>query len=134
MATRAPSLDERYGRTRDRRVRGRWIAIVSGVVLALGVIAWSVWTGIGGVTTALQVQTTDISIRSDEETEVRWLVTGRPDTELVCAIEAEDEQGVVVGLVQVVVSPSNSMNRTGDTVVRTVRRASNGLIHSCRDA
>lgn len=132
--TRVLTLDERYGRTRSRRRRGRLIAIVSGAVLVVGVVAWSLWTGIGGVTTALDVQTTDIAIHSAEETEVQWLVTGRPGTKLVCSIEAEDEQGVVVGLAEIVVSPTNSMNRTGDTVVRTVRRASNGLIRSCRDA
>jgi hypothetical protein len=128
------TLDERYGRTPHRRRRGRISAIAAAAFVLAGVIAWSVWTGVGGATTALDVTTTGITISSDEATDVQWLVSGRPATKLICAIEATDPSGVVVGLAEIVVAPTGQVNRSGETRVRTVRRASNGLIESCRDA
>lgn len=134
MSTRTTPLDERYGRTRDRRRRGR--LVVGGVVGAIVVaaVAWGVWTGVGGATDPLDVTTTGVDVQGDGTVEVQWLVSGRAGARLVCAIEGQDRQGVVVGLQEVVVPASGAVNRTGATVVRTVRRASNGLIDSCRDA
>ena len=134
MSTRTTTLDERYGRTPSRRRRGRVRAAVVGGVVLVAAIVWGVWTGVGGTTTALDVQTLGITVVDDQTTEVQWLVTGRPDTKLVCAIEATDKDDAVLGLVEVVVEPQGRMNRSGSTVIRTVRRASNGLIESCRDA
>jgi hypothetical protein len=134
VSTRTTALDERYGRTPTRRRRGRIGLIVVGAVALLAVVIWSVWTGIGGSTTALDVQTTDLKIVSAEEVDVQWLVSGRAGTALVCAIEATDQNGAVVGLAEVAVPASGQVNRTGSTRVRTVRLASNGLIDSCRDA
>ena len=134
MSTRTTTLDERYGRTPDRRRRGRIGAIVTGAVVLVAVIVWAVWTGVGGAVQALDVTTTGITISSDEATDVQWLVTGRSDTKLVCAIEATDDSGAILGLVEVVVPADGQINRSGATQVRTVRRATNGLIDSCRDA
>jgi hypothetical protein len=134
VSTRTTTLDERYGRTPVRRRRGRITAIVAGAALVVAAAAWGIWTGVGGAVTALDTTTTGITISSDEATDVQWLVTGRSGTTLVCAIEATDESGAVVGLAEVVVAPTGNVNRTGETHVHTVRRASNGLIESCRDA
>jgi hypothetical protein len=134
VSTRTTTLDARYGRTPHRRRRGRITAIVGAAILLVAAVAWGVWTGVGGATTALDTTTTGITISSDEATDVQWLVTGRSGTKLVCAIEATDASGAVVGLAEVVVPVDGQVNRTGETRVRTVRRASNGLIESCRDA
>jgi hypothetical protein len=134
VSTRTTTLDERYGRTAQRRRRGRVTAIVAGVALVGAAAAWGVWTGVGGATTALDTTTTGITITSDQATDVQWLVTGRAGTALVCAIEATDAAGAVVGLAEVAVPADGRVNRAGETRVRTVRRASNGLIESCRDA
>lgn len=134
MSARTTTLDARYGRTPSRRRRGRIGAIVAGAIVLAAVVAWSLWTGIGGSTSALDTTTTGVVISSDEATDVQWLVTGRAGTKLVCAIEATDDSGAVVGLQEVVLPASGQVNRGGETRVRTVRRASNGLIDSCRDA
>lgn len=134
MSTRTTPLDERYGRTPTQRRRGRIGAIVAAALVLVAVVSWSVWTGLGGATTSLELQTVSTVVRSDEATQVRWLVTGRPDTRLVCAIEARDGSGVVVGLVEAVLPATGDPNRRGDTVITTVRRANTGLIVSCRDA
>lgn len=134
MSTRISTLDERYGRTPARRRRGRVRAVIAAAVLVVAAAVWGVWTGVGGTATALDVTTTGITVNDGASTTVTWLVTGRPNTRLVCAIEATDRSDAVVGLVEVVVEPTGGMNRGGETRVRTVRPASNGLIESCRDA
>ena len=134
MSTRTTPLDERYGRTPTRRRRSLVGAIVAAALVLVAVVSWSVWTGVGGAATSLEIQTLTSAVRSDEATEVRWLVTGRPDTRLVCAIEARDGSGVVVGLVEAVLPATGDPNRRGDTVITTIRRANTGLIVSCRDA
>jgi hypothetical protein len=117
VTTHTTTLDERYGRTPSRRRRGRLGAVIGAAVLLIALIAWGVWTGVGGTATPVQ-----------------WLVTGRAGTTMVCAIEAQDESGAVVGLAEVVVRPTGNPIRSGTTLVRTVRAASTGLIASCRDA
>jgi hypothetical protein len=134
VSARTTTLDERYGRTPTRRRRRRVTAITAGALALAAVVAWGVWTGVGGAADTLDPQTRTTSVRSAEATEVRWLVTGRPGTRLVCAIEARDDAGVVVGLQEVVLPATGKPNRAGTTVVRTVRRAETGLIVSCRDA
>jgi hypothetical protein len=134
VSTRTTALDERYGRTRTSRRRGRIAAVVAGAAVLVAAAVWGVWTGVGGSADTLDTQTVSATVRSAQTTEVSWLVSGRPDTRLVCAIEAQGEDGVIVGLVEVVVPVTGSSNRGGDTVVRTVRRAQQGLIASCRDA
>lgn len=134
MDGRTTALDERYGRTPARRRRGRVGALAAAAALLVALVAWGVWTGVGGTTTALDTTTTTVTVQSDSATEVRWLVTGRAATTLVCAIQAQDDSGVVVGLAEVVVPPTGTPIRSGSTVVRTVRAASTGLIESCRDA
>lgn len=128
------ALDVRYGRTPERRRRARLTAVLAGVLVVAAVAAWAVWTGIGGSVSSFEADTVSSRVIDDERTEVRWLVTGRAGTAFVCAIEAQDRTGIVVGLVEQRVPVTGSGNRAGDTVVRTVRRAANGLIASCRAA
>lgn len=134
VAARGTVLDDRYGRTPARRRRGR-IALVGGAAAGVAaLLAWGLWTGIGGASTALEVDTLGVSVGGDDATTVRWLVTGRADTTLICAVEARDARGSVVGLVEETLRPTGRPDRTGTTVVRTVRLAATGLIASCRDA
>jgi hypothetical protein len=134
VTTHTTTLDERYGRTPSRRRRGRLGAVIGAAVLLIALIAWGVWTGVGGTATALDTTTTGVDVQGPEGTQVQWLVTGRAGTTMVCAIEAQDESGAVVGLAEVVVRPTGNPIRSGTTLVRTVRAASTGLIASCRDA
>lgn len=133
MTMRTPVLEDRYGVARERR-RGRLAGIVGGVVVLVALLAWGAWTGFGGSASTLDVQTVGAEVQGAGATTVRWQVTGRARTTLVCAIEAQDPSGVVVGLVERTVRPTGASERSGTTIVRTVRPASDGLIASCRDA
>lgn len=131
---RTTTLDARYGRTPDRRRRSRITAVVAGAALLLGGGAWAVWTGVGGAAGTLDVDTVAATVHDERSTSVRWLLTGRAGSALVCAIEARDTSGAVVGLVEQEVPATGRADRAGQTLVKTVRRASSGLIVSCRAA
>jgi hypothetical protein len=127
-------LEDRYGRTRAGRRRGRLTAIAAAAVLVLAGVAWAVVTGVGGASNATDLQTTGFTIESDSAVTIGWIVTGDSGVPLVCAIEAQDPDGSVLGLVEVRVPVTGNPSRSGTTTVLTTRRADTGLIHSCRRA
>jgi uncharacterized protein DUF4307 len=136
--TAAPSptarLEDRYGRTPKGRRRGRATAVLAAGALIVAGVVWAVVTGFGGAGNATDLQTTGFQITSDEVTSVGWLVTGEASDPLVCAIEAQDADGSVLGLVEVRVPVTGSPARSGTTRVLTTRKADTGLIQSCRRA
>ena len=133
-ATPVARLEDRYGRGPRGRMRGRLTAIVAAAVLVAAGVVWAVLTGFGGASDATDLQTTGFTIQSDSVTEVGWLVTGEAGDPLVCAIEAQDPSGAVLGLVEVRVPVTGNPARSGTTRVLTTRKADTGLIQSCRRA
>lgn len=130
-ADRTARLDDRYGRLPEVRRRNRlvaWLLLVAG---AAAVVAWGVWTGVGGAAgEQLDITTRAFTVRGDAAVSVTWSVAGssRP---LLCTIEADAQDRTTVGLVEVRVPPGGG---TGTTTVRTVRLAVTGLISGCRGA
>jgi hypothetical protein len=124
-------LDARYGRQPAVRRRNRlvaWLLVAAGT---LAVVAWGVWSGVGGATgDRFEVTTRAFTVRSDAAVSVTWSVTGSTKP-LLCTIEADAEDRSTVGLVEVRVPAGGG---TGTTVVRTVRLAVTGLISACRPA
>jgi hypothetical protein len=132
--TPAARLEDRYGRTPTGRRRGRAAAIIIAAVLIVAAVVWAVLTGFGGAGNATDLQTTGFVVQSDRVTTVGWLVTGEASDPLICAIEAQDPNGSVLGLVEVRVPVTGNPARSGTTRVLTTRRADTGLIQSCRRA
>lgn len=127
----AARLDARYGRAPQVRRRNRltaWLLIVAGTV---ALIAWGVWSGVGGTTgDQLDITTRAFTVQGDAAVSVSWSVTGSSRPQL-CTIEADAEDKSTVGLVEVAVPAGGG---AGTTVVRTVRLAVTGLISGCRAA
>jgi hypothetical protein len=127
-------LEDRYGRTPGGRRRGRLTAIAAAAVLVLAAVVWAVVTGVGGASSTTDLQTTGFTIESDSAVTIGWVVTGEADVPLVCAIEAQAQDGSVLGLVEVRVPVTGAPARAGTTTVLTTRRADTGLIQTCRRA
>jgi hypothetical protein len=127
-------LEDRYGRTPRARRRGRIAVIGVAAALVLAAVIWAVVTGVGGASNATDLQTTGFTIESDSTVTIGWEVTGEAGDPLVCAIEAQDQDGVVLVLVEVRVPVTGQPARSGTTTVLTTRRADTGLIQSCRRA
>lgn len=126
-------LDDRYGRTVQRRGRGRLGLVGLAVVVGAAAIAWAVWSGLGGTTrTTLDLQTTGYRIEA-RSVVVTWQVSGDAEA-LDCVIQAQGADHGVVGVTTAALRPSGSPVRSGTTVVKVVRPAVTGLISSCRRA
>ena len=132
--TSGTRLEDRYGRTPGGRRRGRITAVAAAAALVLAAAIWAVVTGVGGASNATDLQTTGYTIESDSTVTIGWEVTGEASFPLVCAIEAQDANGSVLGLVEVRVPVTGAPARSGTTTVLTIRRADTGLIQSCRRA
>ncbi|MGN6743652.1 MAG: DUF4307 domain-containing protein [Amnibacterium sp.] len=131
-ASPASRLEDRYGG--GRRRHGRLPAILAAAVLVAAGVVWAVVTGFGGAGNATDLQTTGYAIEGDSAVTVGWLVTGEAQVPLVCAIEAQTDDGTVLGLVEVRVPVTGSPARSGTTRVITTRKADTGLIQTCRRA
>ncbi len=127
-------LEDRYGRTPRGVRRGRLAAVAAAAALVLAAVIWAVVTGVGGAADATDLQTIGYTITSDSTVTIGWEVTGEASVPLVCAIEAQDADGSVLGLVEVRVPVTGAPARSGTTTVLTTRRAETGLIQSCRRA
>ena len=132
--TPAGRLEDRYGRGPRGSRRGRLAGLVAAAALVAAAVAWAVVTGFGGAGSTTDLQTTGFSIESDSAVTVGWLVSGDASDPLVCAIEAQDTDGSVLGLVEVRVPVTGEPARSGTTRVLTIRKADTGLIQSCRRA
>lgn len=127
----AARLEARYGRGPRQRRRSRLVGIVLAALAVAAVVAWGVWTNVGGAAgEQLEVTTRAFTVQGDRAVSVTWSVTGS-SKRLACTIEADALDRSVVGIVVVMVPPGGG---TGTTTVRTVREAVTGLISACRPA
>ncbi|WP_181408911.1 DUF4307 domain-containing protein [Schumannella soli] len=126
----AAALDARYGRSPNRRTNRRILAIVGGVVLAVLVVSWVLWTGILGA--KAQLEATDLGHDTTAtETTVRWSLTAPVNTEVSCAVEAQNDNHGIVGWKIVRLPASDQQVRQFSETVRTSERAVTGLINRC---
>ena len=127
----AARLAARYGRGPTARRRNRLVALVLAAAGAVVLVAWGVWTGVGGAAgEQIDATTRAFTVHGSSSVNVTWSVAGS-SRRLACTIEADAEDHSAVGLVVVMVPPGGG---TGTTTVRTVREAVTGLISGCRPA
>lgn len=124
--TTAQQLDDRYGRTRRRKAP--WIVLIAAAVILVGAFGWSI------VTEQMNnVDSDDLGFDLvDEHTvEVRFQITGAQGKDVVCVVEALDEEFGVVGWKVVEIAASDSHSQALSTTVPTVAEATTGLVNSC---
>jgi hypothetical protein len=134
MTGSAVRLDDRYGRAPRQRRRAVLPATIVVAVLLVAAAAWAIWTGVGGAGASTALSTTGYTIQGDRSVTIGWVVTGDASHALVCAIEAQDDSGSVLGLKEVEVPVTGREDRSGTTTVLVTRKPTTGLIESCRRA
>nr|WP_246286743.1 DUF4307 domain-containing protein [Schumannella luteola] len=126
----AAALDARYGRSPNRRVNRRILAIVGSVVLVALVVGWVLWTGVLGA--KAQLEATDLGHDTTATTTtVRWSLAAPVNTEVSCAVEAQNDNHGIVGWKIVHLPASGEAVRQFSETVRTSERAVTGLINRC---
>ncbi len=129
--TTAAGLDDRYGRTPDRRRRGRLLGIVAAIAVVLVFVAWVVWAGLDQTSDGLDSTDVGYSVVSDHETVVHSQVSVDPGTEAKCAVQVLDKTYSIVGWKVVTLPAADQRTRTITTQVATTTRGVTGLIHDC---
>ncbi|PZE86464.1 DUF4307 domain-containing protein [Curtobacterium sp. MCBD17_032] len=130
LADRA-ALDDRYGRTTETRRRGRLLAIVTAVAIAVVFAVWAIWAGPGQTDHGLDTDDVGYEVVSDHQVVVHTQLAVDPGTEVECAVQALDKGYTIVGWRVVTVPADDQRSRSLSTPVNTTSRAVTGLIHSC---
>ncbi|MET1051561.1 MAG: DUF4307 domain-containing protein [Mycetocola sp.] len=124
-------LDDRYGRSRERRTRDRRIGWTVGGAFALVFLAWVVWAGLDAVGAGIDVRDTAHAVENDRTVTVTFELSVDAGTETMCAVQALNDTFAVVGWKVIGVPASDQRTRTVTETVTTVEKASTGLIYRC---
>lgn len=127
------SLDERYGARRApaaKRIE-RWGAVVGAVLLVAVIAFWGVGTLLQGAAATISTTVVNFSVPDDATITVDYSLTVQPGTALVCALEAQNAQHLVVGWLEQHVPAGTDSTRTVSATVRTTQPASSILVNRC---
>ena len=124
--TTALELDERYGRTRSRRTP--WI--VGGVIALVVIIAFG-WMTISQTMNTVDVDDLGFEVVDEHSVSVSFQITGKPGSDVVCALEALDEEFGVVGWKIVELPATESHAQRLSTTIPTIAEATTGLVNTC---
>ena len=124
-------LDTRYGRTAERRVRTRVLAIGAAIAVAVVVVAWVFWAGLFSPSASLETKDVGFVELSDTSVEVKWQLTAPANSPVSCAVKAISEKHAVIGWKIVEVEPSERTTRSLSAVLRTSEKPNGGLIFRC---
>ncbi len=124
--TTAEQLDERYGRTRRRRLP--WIIGGAVAVLLVGAFGWMTVTQ-----SMASVDADDLGfdLVDEHSVDLRFQVTGVQGKDVVCVLEALDEEFGVVGWKVVEIPAGDSHSQARSETIPTVSAATTGLVNTC---
>lgn len=125
------ALDRRYGRTRGRRLRARWLAVIVGALVLVVVVAWVLWAGLFGATASIETQDAGYAIVDANTVDITEQISVDPGTKVSCSFQALDEDFAIVGWKVVDLPAVSQRSRTIVERLRTYAPAANGLIGSC---
>ena len=124
--TTAEQLDERYGRTRTRRAP--WI--IAGVVALLVVGAFG-WMIVAQSMSSVDADDLGFELVDEHTVDVRFQVSGVQGKDVVCVVEALDEEFGVVGWKVVEIPAGDSHTQALSATIPTVSAATTGLVNTC---
>ena len=124
-------IEARYGRSPERRRRGRLLGIVAAVGVTAVVLSWVVWVGLLGPNASLGSRDLGYSLVGDDAIEVRYEVTMDAGQTASCALQALNSTFAIVGWKVVAIPASEEGTRQFRETLRTSEPAVTGLIYRC---
>ncbi|MGN7977072.1 DUF4307 domain-containing protein [Microbacterium sp. 22195] len=124
--TTARELDERYGRTGRRRLP--WI--IGGAVAALLVGAFG-WMTVVNEMSTVSADDMGFTLNDDHSVDVRFQYTAPRGADVVCVVQALDEEFGIVGWKVLEIPASQKHTSALDVRIPTVAAATTGLVKSC---
>lgn len=124
--TTAQQLDERYGRTRTRRTP--WIVAGAVALLLVGVFGWMI---VSQSMNSVDADDLGYELVDEHSVDVRFQVSGVQGKDIVCVVEALDEEFGVVGWKVVEIPAGDNHTQALSASVPTVAAATTGLVNTC---
>ena len=124
--TTALELDERYGRTRRRRLP--WII---GIIVAIGIVGAFGWMIVAQAMNSVDADDLGFEVVDEHSVTVRFQVTGGQDKDVACALEALDEEFGIVGWKVIEIPASEDHQQEFSASIPTVGEATTGLVNAC---
>jgi hypothetical protein len=125
------TLDSRYGRAPRRRLQGRRTLVVTVAVLAVAMLGWLVWTGLGGSQPLLETRDIRNVVVDDRNVSVTFEASIPVGRSASCAVQALNQSFTVVGWKVLDLPPSDRYSRSFTVPLRTTELATTGLIYRC---
>jgi len=124
--TTALELDERYGRTRRKRLP--WIV---GITVAVIAVVLAGWMTISQSMNSITSDDLGFDVVDEHSVTVRFQVSSGEGKDVACAVEALDEEFGVVGWKIIELPRLESHRQEFTTTVPTVAEATTGLVNAC---
>jgi len=130
VTTTQQMLDDRYGRTRSRgRRRAFWAAVA---VVAVAGFGWIGWSTVHQAMTAVTANDLGFEVLDDGRVSVSFQITAPSDRDVVCFVEAQDEEHGVVGWKTFEFSSESGPIQRHTVEIPTTAQATSGLVNSCQ--
>lgn len=129
MTTAPPSLDDRYGRTRQLGVDRRlgWGIAGAAVLLGLAVLLFGGWQN----NSTVEGKVRHYEVQDPRSVSIDFQVSAPAHTRVACALEALSESYSTVGWKVIVLPPSAQLIRSVDETLATTYEATTGTVRSC---
>ncbi|GAA1438541.1 hypothetical protein GCM10009617_00830 [Leifsonia poae] len=125
------TLDQRYGRTPDRKRRARWWIIGAAVAFVAVFTAWTFWAGWDGDQANLEATDTAFTITDAHHVNISFTINTPEGTPVTCAVQALNESFAIVGWRIISYPASDARLTTHTETIRTTEQSNTGLISSC---
>ncbi|MGP4112538.1 DUF4307 domain-containing protein [Streptomyces sp. 4N509B] len=124
----------RYGRSRAERARTDRRLTITGIVLGVALLAFVAWAGISYVSEQrVSGELTTFDVVSDTEVRLSLAVRKPADTDGVCTVRAQAEDGLEVGRTELRLTDEGDDIHRAFTL-RTTERATAVELLSCSEA
>lgn len=133
VAARGPRTPEERARIAARYPRPRrWPLVTFGVVFALLLGSWTLWTALWHSNPPVSAQVLSFAIVSDSEVQV-VLHVDRPDPSVagVCTVITQSQNYQQVGEVDAQIEPGAERLTDITVTIRTIARATSASLQSC---
>ncbi|MBC7443815.1 MAG: DUF4307 domain-containing protein [Ramlibacter sp.] len=125
------NLDTRYGRAANRGTRDRRVLWAVAGTLAVVLVAWVVWVGLGASKPLIDTRDIRHTIADENTVSITFEASIPVGRAAACAVQALNESFTVVGWKVIDVPPSTVYSRSFTADVRTTEQSNTGLIYRC---
>jgi hypothetical protein len=125
------TLDERYGRTTQKRRRDLVIIWTAAAAFAIVLAAWVVWVAFDDTDDTVASRDIAHRVLDDRTVRISYDVSMEPGLTAQCALQVQSENHSIVGWKIVDIPASDSYTQAFTDTVRTTQLGVTGLIYRC---